>query len=190
MRIAFVALAGLAAIAAAACGSSDRKLDCAWLASNNCWKTTVAAAKPCAPSSSSTGKLSADGKACSYDGGASVSFADPVVLPLPDNKAWNFTVTNGGATCVSFQSGSSIALTTSAGTVRETTSGFGVTIACPDGSRYSAENAFELLGCGGDGGSINFGDLPGHATFSSDASVSLSLIGGADGGVHLFTCEK
>ena len=64
---------GLCGVLGLGCASSDEDdettlagdpLDCAWLASNNCWKTTVAAAASCVPPASETGVLSADGTAC------------------------------------------------------------------------------------------------------------------------------
>ena len=58
------ARASVLAVGLAACspkgGDPPAALDCAWLASDNCWKKTVAAATSCLPDSAAVGTLSAD----------------------------------------------------------------------------------------------------------------------------------
>ncbi len=59
-----------AAATIAGCGSSSKgsggTLDCAWLAGDNCWKTTASAALSCLPPADATGTLSADNATCTY----------------------------------------------------------------------------------------------------------------------------
>ena len=62
-------------------------LDCAWLAGNNCWKSTLAQAESCLPPKSESGTLSADMKSCTYASGAVVTFDSALVLPVPDDLA-------------------------------------------------------------------------------------------------------
>jgi hypothetical protein len=170
-------------------GLSGDPLDCAWLASNNCWKTTVAAAAGCVPPESEAGVLSADGSACVYTSGASVAFHDPVVLPvdLDAETNWNFTQSRAGAPCVTFNGveGEAQVLTVQGLTYREETVGFGLQVTCPDGSQFATGNAFALLEC-----SNFFEDAPGYAWGSTDASVSFSLIHGAAGDVGVFNCAR
>ena len=75
-------------------GGSSASLDCAYLASDNCWKTTAAAASSCLPAESEIGMLSADGSTCTFATGDVVTFTPALVLPLPTatTPTWNFTV--------------------------------------------------------------------------------------------------
>ena len=75
-------------------GSPAASLDCAWLAGNNCWKSTISDAQSCLPPKDETGILSADMKSCTYASGAVVTFDQALVLPVPDEPMWNFTVTS------------------------------------------------------------------------------------------------
>jgi hypothetical protein len=170
---------GVVFIGGAGCGgSSGASLDCAYLASDNCWKTTAAAAASCLPPSSETGALSADGRTCTYASGDVVTFTSPLVLPLPSSPTWNFTVkTSSGVSCLAYQDdgNGAVTLTVGAQTVKETTpGGLAIALTCPDGKTYSNPNAFTILSCP-DAGLL--GGLPGVGWSSSDTSVSLSLIG-------------
>lgn len=194
-------------IVAIGCGSSSAgdggpngsngtgaSLDCAWLASDNCWKTTATSASSCLPPATETGVLSSDNKTCTYASGAVVTFGTPLVLPLPDNPTWDFTIANGGQTCLHYaDTGSGFSLTVGSQTVDEAVSGsLGIQVRCPTGAFYSTSNAFELFSCGGDGGPA-FGGLPGNAYSDSMTSVSLGLIGTSSTSsneLSLFNCEK
>jgi len=189
-----------AILSGAGCGGGSSaqgggSLDCAYLASDtNCWKTTGSAATSCLPDPSETGTLSADGKTCTYASGDVVTFAAPLVLPLPTNgtMTWNFTVTTAsGASCLAFQDNGSggFVLTVQGQTVKETTpGGLGVALVCPDGTTYSNSNGFNLLNCSADGGSSV---LPGDAWSSTDTAVSFSLLsaGTSSFGQQVFDCQ-
>jgi hypothetical protein len=171
--------------------SSDPPLDCAWLASDNCWKMTASSAASCLPASTTSGTFSADKKTCTYTGGAVVSFATALTLPLPDSPTWDFTLSNGGQPCLRYTetAGGSVTLTVSGKTFSEAPMGsMGLAVTCPDGKRYSTDNAFNLLACGG-----NFlSGLPGSSTFDTSTSVSFGLIGtsaSSDQSLSVFDCR-
>jgi hypothetical protein len=180
--------------AAAGCGggSGGKSLDCTYLASDNCWKTTAAAASACLPADTEVGTLSADGKTCTYASGVVVTFAKALALPIPTSgsQAWSFTVTGAnGDTCLSYTDDpqASITLTVQGQTVKETTpGGLGLALTCPDGTSYSNSNALSLLSCPD---ADLFSSLPGDAWSSTDTSVSLSLVGTSGSGLSVFNCQ-
>jgi hypothetical protein len=196
---------GLFLIGAAGCsggsGASAKPLDCAYLAGDNCWKTTAAPAAGCLPASTDVGMLSADGKTCTYASGHVVTFATPLTLPVPtsnNTENWDFTVTDAaGQPCLAYKNNTSIVLTVQGQTVKEgSAGGLGLSLTCPDGTSYSNSNAFALLSCS-DSGLFGF-DLPGDAWSSSDTSLSLSLTGVpsstgdsgiSDSGLPVFNCQ-
>ena len=190
-------IVGLCGFLAAGCGDdegdgtglSGDPLTCDWLASNNCWKTTVAAAQSCVPPASETGVLNADGTSCAYASGSSVAFHEPVIVPsdIDDPLNWDFTQSQAGVDCVSledYEDGSSLTLTVQGMTYREKYEGFGMQVTCPDGSKFATDDVFDLLECDN-----FFQDGPGWASGSSDVSVSLTLSNGADG-VQVFSCSR
>src|SRR5450631_1848565 len=200
MRTSFVVLGlalGTGVIGNAGCGGgssggSSGSLDCAYLASDNCWKTTAAAASSCLPPDTETGVLSADGSTCTYASGDVVTFTPPLVLPLPSTPTWNFTVkTSSGASCLSYQDdgNGAITLTVQGQTVKETTpGGLSIALSCPDGKTYSNPNAFTILSCPDAG---LFDGLPGSGWSYTDTSVSVSLAGtsAAYGSIPVFNCQ-
>ena len=84
-------------------GSGGGALTCEWLAGDNCWKQTATAATACLPPTDEHGTLSDDGRTCTYASGAVITFASPLVFPLPDEPTWNFTVSNAGQTCLHYE---------------------------------------------------------------------------------------
>ncbi len=174
------------------CGDSGggSTLDCAWLAGDNCWKATADEAAACLPPTTETGVLSADGKTCTYASGAQVTFTPALVLPVPNNADWNFTITNGGADCLHFENTTGLKLVVSGHTVTEGRSGAaGIQISCPDGTRYANANALDLLGCNADA-SVSFGGLPGNSWSTSSTSVSVGLVGTSASSLPLFKCQR
>jgi hypothetical protein len=173
-------------------GGLTPTLDCAWLGGNNCWKTTATAATSCLPPATETGVLSADGRTCTYASGAVVTFAAPVVLPLSGNETWDFTIANGGQTCLHYvDDNMSFQLTVAGQTVSEAyTTSLGIGITCPDGTTYTSTNALGLLSCNPDGG--GFGGLPGNATSWTDTSLVFGLVSTNDSSdeLQLFSCSK
>jgi hypothetical protein len=131
------------ALAAAACSSDDAptSIDCAWLARDNCWKASAAAATACTDGAA-TGALDATWTTCSYDDGAAVLF-DPsasLSVSLAQPELWNFTVVSSTATtCARYvQNGlTSGALTTRLGTLSLMLAGDPILLTCPDGSRFA-----------------------------------------------------
>ena len=163
-------------------------LDCAWLEGNNCWKSTLAQAESCLPPASETGTLSADGKTCTYASGAVITFDSALVLPLPDDPAWNFTVTSGGQSCLRLEDGANgFSLTVKDLTFTETAAGNGMQVICPDQSTFAASNPFDLLTCDSDGGLL--AGLPGKAWSDTSTSISFNLIGSAKGFTSIFRCR-
>jgi hypothetical protein len=153
-------------------------LDCAWLESENCWKTLVADAQGCVPPTFETGLLSDDGTSCSYTSGETVEFRTPVVPPL-DEKAyppWHFTQSQSDEACVTFDSNAdetSLTLTVQGQTFKRVVSGFAMQVTCPDGTQYQAQNSPDLQGCS------NYAEnTPGDSYVSSDISVGFALLTG------------
>lgn len=169
--------------------SSSASLDCAWLAGNNCWKSTLSQAESCLPPKSETGTLSADMKTCTYVSGAVVTFDSALVLPAPDDLIWSFTVTSGGQPCLRYQdtSGSAFSLTINGQTFTESAEGLALAVTCPDHTTFSSSNPLELFSCPADGGA--FGGLPGKAWFDTSTSISFSFIGTALGSATIFSCR-
>ena len=161
------------------CGSSGSgpsgTLDCAWLAGDNCWKTTASAAESCLPSSSETGTFSADKSTCTYASGVVVTFTPPLALPVPNTGAtWNFSVAKGGAACLAYKedAGKAMTLTVMGQTFTESPSGAGINVRCPDGTSVGTSNALGLLSCPGG----SFGGLPGIFWAGTSTNLSVGLI--------------
>jgi len=168
-------------------------LDCNYLQTDNCWKATASLAGDCLPPMSATGALSADGSTCTYVTGEEITFNPPLVLPLPDQPKWNFTVkSNNGSACLSYadDANGGITLTVKGQTVKETAQGMlGLKLSCPDGTSYANSNAFSLLECP-DAGLFDY--LPGASWSDSNTSVSLGLTatGGASSELPVFSCMR
>jgi hypothetical protein len=179
----------LAAMLLTACGgSSAGTLDCRWLASSNCWKTTLAAASSCLPYSVATGSFSTDRVTCLYSSGEQVTFTSAIPNPVPADQLWNFTLVSGSQTCIKLAQpdGSTFRLTTSAGTAIATTSGSDEVVTCPDGSKFAGNlAALQAQGC------ATLNSVPGRAASYGSATASLSLLGAdtPNGSVHVFTCQ-
>jgi hypothetical protein len=116
-----------------------------------------------------------------------VTFDSALVLPLPDDPVWSFTVTSGGQQCLRFQDtpNGGFTMTVNGQTFTEAPAGFGLQVTCPDQTVFSNSNGLDLLSC--DAGF--FGGLPGKAWSDTSTTVSLSLLGGADGGRNIFSCR-
>lgn len=173
-------------------GGSSATLDCAWLAGDNCWKTTADEALTCLPPATETGVLSADNKTCTYASGAQVTFTPALVLPVPLSDApWNVTITKGGVDCLHFENpNGGFKLVVSGHTVTEGRSGAtGLAVTCPDGTKYTNANALDLLNCGADGG-LSIAGFPGNTWSSTSTSVSLGLIGTTNDSLPLFDCQR
>jgi len=189
---------GLCALFSAGCSSGDdddttpiegAPLDCAWLASDNCWKTTVAAAASCLPPVEEHGTFSADGGSCTYASGTTVTFDTEVKLPLPDDasETWDFSLGQGANECLHYSSDASGAntLTVQGMTYSEDVIGVGLQVLCPDGTKYAAQNAFELLNCPN-----FFKNAPGFSDSSSDLAVNFALLTGTGSTLGVFDCQK
>ena len=129
-------------------------------------------------------------KTCTYPSGAVVTFDTALVLPLPNDPTWSFTVTSGGQPCLSYvdsPSGDGFALTVKGQTFKEALAGVGLQITCPDQSVVATSNAFDLVDCDSDAG-IFGGNLPGYFFSDSSTNVSFGLVGA--GSVNIFRCRK
>jgi len=179
-----------------ACSSSGTSnggggLDCSWLASDNCFKATVAAAASCLPPRDESGVFSQDGTTCTYASGRTVTFDPPIVFPIPQNGGWKFTMTYQGQTCIRVDSGPQdhLSVGSSAGTYSESITGLGVAATCPDGHSFSTDNALALLGC--DAGF--FGGFPGteeSAGVGAGSSLSFGLVGTSGGSTPILSCHQ
>jgi hypothetical protein len=194
MRMTLVVGLVVGAGVVAGCGDSGgAPLDCDWLASDNCWKTTARPAASCLPPETEQGVLSADGRRCEYANGVSVVFKTPLQLPVPDDPVWNFTVTGAdGQACLHYEQASSGSITLVVGgdTFNESVSPAGLRATCPDGSSYvlPLDKLDEILQCPGG----LFG-LPGHSWSSSSTSASFSLIGTSSTSseaLPVFSCSR
>jgi hypothetical protein len=173
-------------------GGGGGALTCAWLASDNCWKMTLDDAAGCLPPTAETGVLSADNKTCTYASGAVVTFKTALVIPIPDQSSWNFTITKGGQDCLHYEDvGQGFKVVVGGhNTVTGAPSGLqGFGISCPDGTTASTSNALNLLNCDADGGAP-LGGLPGRILSSSGTSFSFSLLRSSSSGEQqLFDCS-
>jgi hypothetical protein len=183
----------VAGVLVAGCGGggSSKSLDCAYLASDNCWKTTAAQAASCLPAAGVMGALAVDNASCTYTTGQTVTFTPALVLPLPSGfKDWNFTVTMGGLVCLHYdESETGFTLTAGTDTVDEHVSPPAVIdLTCPDGTTYSNANGLDLLNCPGG----TFGGLPGNTTSSSSTSVTFGLLNADSTGnsTLVFDCSR
>ena len=127
-------------------------LDCDWVASANCLKATLTAAMSCVEPSTEIGVFNADSTTCTYPSGVVVVFDAPVQLPLGLNPpGWHFGVTRAGAECLRFDSFDNVrfTLTVNGNTLINglTDPGTPLTIACPDGNRYTDSTDGGLLSC-------------------------------------------
>jgi hypothetical protein len=176
----------IAILLVAACGSpsgTSGALDCAWLASNNCWKQAAAAAEACLPPSNEVGTLSTDAMTCTYASGDVVT--SPASL-LSSSGTPNLTVTHAGQTCLHFESGGGmVTLGTSAGTVYIENDGTTVTVSCPDGSRDSspAQSAFRSCLDGA------VGEIPGHQWNLGGSETRFWLDGTSVGKMQVYDCH-
>jgi hypothetical protein len=172
-------------------GGGGDALDCAWLGGDNCWKMTLDDAAACLPPETDMGTLSADNKTCTYASGVTVTFTPALVLPIPDQASWSFTISSGGTNCLHFENAKAggIKLVTKGNTVTERSNGgLGIAITCPDGTTASTSNALNLLDCNADAGA-SLGGLPGNVWSSNATSVSVGLLGGSQS-VPVFDCQK
>jgi hypothetical protein len=196
MRIAVVVGLALVARVLAGCGGDggpSATFDCAWLAGENCWKTTASMAPSCLPPETEQGVLSADNRMCAYPGGETVTFNPALQLPLPDAPLWNFTVTGAdGQTCLHFEklSSGSFTLVVQGQTYEEGASSSELRATCPDGSSYvlPLDQVDDIFNC-----PDAFGSLPGVLWSDSASGASFSLLATSSTSsepVAVFSCYK
>jgi hypothetical protein len=133
-------------------GDGGNVLDCAWAAGDNCWKATLMPALSCLPPSLPRGTMSADGATCTYASGTTIAFQPPLMVG-PNATLSRFTVTTGGATCLSYAENASstgASVTTQVGTVALVgdSANQSLSVVCPDGSTYTGAAA-SLANCPG-----------------------------------------
>lgn len=171
------------------CSSGKDTLDCDYLAStDNCWKTTASPAASCLPAEADIGVLADDNSSCTYASGQVITFDPPLTLPLPDQPAWDFTVTTNGAECLHYtepSDGKGFTLTVMGDTVSESISGGSLSLSCPDDTSFESSHPLDLLKCPGD-----FGSLPGTEFSSSATSVQFTLLNTGDNTLAVFQCQR
>jgi hypothetical protein len=177
-------------------GPTVGRLDCPFLSAPNCWQAAAAAADSCLPEVGMLGTLSADGTMCTYASGSTVTFPSPIVVNGMSSFS-SFTVTTGGATCVTYaqQGTGGSTLMTPAGTVTLSAEEDGgvLGLTCPDGTMYSGPVA-ALSDCpasvpGYDSASGGVTTEEGGAM--DELTVSLTGTGfGSDGQLYVFGCRS
>jgi len=182
---------GCVALTAVGCGGSSspsETLTCAWLSgADDCWGNAVAVVDRCLPAVGQMWTLTGDNGACFTPDGTIVTFTPPLVLPIPNNATWNFTLADAsGMACVQYEDDGHTKKLVAEGTQTVTvapvgTSGMAIT--CPDGRTVQTADVASLANCPF---VAEFG-LPG-LVWSSQANppfVSVGLSGPFD---NLFTC--
>jgi hypothetical protein len=124
-------------------------LDCPWIQSQNCWKQVLDEVAACIPQPAAgntpTAMLDTSGFSCTYPDGTLITF-DQTLAPT-DLDPIGLTATKNGAHCLRFESAGvdmdvsvpSGKLTVHAGFV-EGQDDVALTITCPDGSAFRADN--------------------------------------------------
>lgn len=193
-----------AALSFAACGGGGggeggvEPLDCAFVESDNCWKQLVDEIALCAPDPELTGTFSADRSECVYDDGVRVEFDDPVPTSIPDSYSWQLTVIGAdGVPCVRWDdappSATQVDLQVSSGddTLSMEGSTAGLTLTCPDGSRFFTDDPLSIItGCSP---GRSYG-IPVTTIRTAPGFVGLAIAlgeepGGRDIEVDLFSCS-
>ena len=132
------------------CGSKDSapktvQIGCEWLASDNCWQSSLALVATCVDQSA-TCVFSSDRSECTYPDGTLVSISPP--FPTSDqvdlSSALDVVIHTKGAECASLHlpsggKSTGFSLRTSAGTFSESGDAKGVRYTCPDGTIYAMD---------------------------------------------------
>jgi hypothetical protein len=125
-----------------------KPIDCAWFTADNCWKQAVRSAEACRESS--RGTLADESLSCTFPDGGLVTFPGPP----PEQENPSFTLTRGGATCVSFEdtfsratSTETFTVTSATGTVTVEEPPEGMRVTCPDGSVYAIDFTKDRVIC-------------------------------------------
>ncbi len=167
-------------------GNDAPEVGCEWFIGDNCWKSSLKAAKECLPSSDSSGTLSADGSNCTYENGTEIIFHNPFDSVSLDNDtySWDFEVRSDSDTCLSYKEvDGQIYLTTSEGTFQEYNSAL-LAMTCPDGSKYTA-NGFKILGC-----EDAMNNLPGTSYSWQPDFIYFALLGTGEDSIQVFQCSR
>ncbi len=140
-------------LAAATLGCDDsEELTCEVLAAPDfCWSVAVAEAYECNATATTDGQISADGKTCVFDNGATAGFSPALdrTQEIFDIETITVTLSNADGVCAKLiDNGNGLSLKTASGTVDTGGSINNYTIDCPDGTTYKSDKPFELLSCG------------------------------------------
>jgi hypothetical protein len=168
-------------------GTAAKGLDCAWLASDNCWRTMMVAAQACAAPANESGTLNAEQSTCTYESGPVVTFATPVTDPLPDPWLWQFMVARSGQTCLRYTEMADQAFDLQVGSQtfkQRIPNAAGLSFTCPDGTTYATDDALSLLKCPN-----GLTSIPGTTNAATSTDVNFSFLGGASV-VHVFDCPR
>lgn len=184
--------AAVSGLVATGCGSDPppETLTCEWLAGpDNCLVPLATAAAACVPPNAEEGTLSADYSTCTYPSGSTITFSPPLMIPVPEFPEWNFVVPDAnGSTCVQYQdSQTATTLTVGTQTVRFGSSGFGISLTCPDGTTVRTQNALNLFSC--PGGFLNLPGLYKSWDNVDNSWVSAGISSGGANSVRVFICN-
>lgn len=157
--------------------------DCAWSEGDNCWKETLEPLVGVLPELNVAGVFDATATTCTYPDGLTITLGAPHEFPLPDGHLWDILITKDGTTLLEMEeTEDGDSYTTSAGTFRSETAGIGGEYVCPSGDRYRYSLA-TMEGC-------NIFGFPGWTASYSYGFLQMTLTGGPDGELHLFTCDS
>jgi hypothetical protein len=144
------------------CDDSE-ELTCEVLADPNfCWAVAVAEAYECNATAITDGQISADGKTCEFDNGATATFSPALdrTQEIFDIDTMTVTLSNADGLCAKLADNEAgLSLKTASGTVDTGGSANNYTVDCPNGTTYKSDKPFELLSCGG--GTLFNSKLPG-----------------------------
>ncbi len=180
-----VASLGVLVLLLAACDGGAKDDPCPWLSGDNCWKAALSTLGDCVLPTSAVGELSTDGTVCTFPGNVKVTFEHPVDVTQSSPDTWGFTIQHDCLPCLRYvqeDDGASThaELTIADGTFVEDADRASVDVACIDGTSFSF-SPMAMLNCG------SLAGMPG-ISWGTGGGVSVSLLGGAEGPLHLFTC--
>jgi hypothetical protein len=173
--------------------AAEQGMTCAWLDGDNCWKQLVASAAACGPAPSSVGRLSADGRQCTFATGHVIDFAG-ALTPLPSSDGGTvlhiaaFRVRGPvGQRCLETAYGwGKQRFRAGALEVFQNASGITTEITCPDGVRY-AQSAPDA--CAGFGARWAVGETPLHVVACDASECTITFSGAPQGRQLLARCR-
>lgn len=137
------------------------------------------------------GTFDATNTVCTYSDGTTVTFDQPLTIPIPVDTPpeWSFTIARGGTTCVRYER---TAIKRTFTVMEQTYSDMavgeaGIQVSCPDGTIYKTDDESTVTACPGASTLV-----PREAFFSDTTSVSMELYGAGPDGTRraIFNCRR